>query len=206
MDKIIKACRAYQLKRSALPIILSAVSAIVLFSLGMSADIIFGEELNLIWLFMVLAAIALLFFIHEIWKCVFSRPGKLRVHLGNLPSEERAALCREFLTTTPEHGRYFLSEFMLFFPFEAGIIRYSKIDDVSIFPTSVGISGGGRLIFVKTEKSESPETLADKLLERMPERPETRDDEEKSPVEIEIDAENAENALSSDDSANGDSQ
>lgn len=203
MDKIIKACRAYQLKKRALPIILSAVLTISFFSLGMSADIIFGEELDLMWLFMVLAAIALIFFIREIWKCVFSRPGRLRIHLGNLPSEERAALCREFLTTTPEHGRYFLSEFMLFFPFEAGIIRYSKIDDVSIYPTSVGISGGGRLIFVKTEKSESPETLADKLLERMPARPETCGNEENSSVEIEIDAENV---LSSDDSANGDSQ
>lgn len=208
MDKIIKACRAYQLKKRALPIILSAVLAIVFFSLGMSADMIFGEELSLLVPFMVLAAIALIFLIRDVWKCVFSRPGRLRIHLGNLPSEERAALCREFLTATPEHGRYFLSEFMLFFPFEAGIIRYSKIDDVSVYPTSVGISGGGRLIFIKTEKSENPETLAEKLLERMPERPEICDDEENPPVEIEIDAaaEDVKEFSASDESTNGDSE
>lgn len=207
MDKIIRACRVYQLKKRAVTLAVFAILAIVFFSLGMSADMIFGAELNLLVPFMVLAAIALVFLIRDIWKCVFSRPGRLRIHLGNLPSEERAALCREFLTAIPEHGRYFLSEFMLFFPFEAGIIRYSKIDNVSIYPTSVGISGGGRLIFIKTEKSENPEMLAEKLIERMPERPETCDDEENSMIEIDAVTEDVKEIISiSDDNANGDSQ
>lgn len=171
MDKIIKACRAYLLKSRAVPIIVSAVLAAAFAGLALNANLLFGEELNITWLFIVLGAIALLFLLREVYLNAFARPGRLRVHLSNLPSEDRIRLIEEFSVATPSHGRYFLSEFVLFFPFESGVIRYSMIDEVTPYPNSIGISGGGRLFFLKTEKSENPAELADKIRGRIPEKP-----------------------------------
>lgn len=185
VDKIIKDCRAYLLKSRAVPIAVAAVLTAAFVALALNADIIFGEELNLMWLFLVLGAIALLFLLREAYVNVFVRPGRLRVHLNNLPSEERARVLEEFSHVTPEHGRYFLSDFVIFFPFESGIIRYSKIDEVTAYPNSIGISGGGRLFFLKTEKSENPAELAEKLRCHIPDRSEDDDVE----IDAEIDAE-----------------
>ncbi len=171
INTIIKACRAYLLRSRAVPIIIAAVLTAAFAALALNADLIFGEELNLMWLFLVLGAITLVFLIREIYVNVFSKPGRLRVHLSNLPSEERARVIDEFAVTKPEHGRYFLRDFVVFFPFDSGIIRYSRIDEVSVYPNSIGINGGGRLFFLKTEKSEDPAELAQKLRDRIPDKP-----------------------------------
>lgn len=216
-DKIITACRIYQLKARALPIIISAVCIMLFLSLGLNADAIFGEELTLTVPLIVLAAIALVVLLRELWITLCSRPGRLRIHLGNLSSEERARICEEFATAEANHGRYFLSDFMLFFPFEPGFIRYSMIESVAVYPTSVSITGKGRLIFIRTEKSENPDSLAEKLLERMPYRPETEDaSEDEAVIEAELTtdaADNADNADSTDsepsaenDTSGGDSE
>ncbi len=178
INTIIKACRAYLLRSRAVPIAVSAVLTAAFAALALNADLIFGEELNLMWLFLVLGAITLVFLLREVYVDVFSKPGRLRVHLSNLPSEERARVIDEFAVTKPEHGRYFLRDFVIFFPFDSGIIRYSKIDEVSVYPNSIGISGGGRLFFLKTEKSESPAELAQKLRDRIPDKPEEPEDED----------------------------
>ncbi len=175
INTIIKACRAYLLRSRAVPIAVSAVLTAAFAALGLNADLIFGEELDLMWLFLVLGAITLVFLLREVYVNVFSKPGRLRVHLNNLPSEDRVRVLEEFPHVAPEHGRYFLSEFIIFFPFDSGIIRYSKIDEVSVFPNSIGINGGGRLIFLKTEKSEDPAELAQKLRDRIPDKPEELD-------------------------------
>lgn len=193
----------YQLKARALPIIISAVCVMLFVSLGLNADAIFGEELTLTVPLLVVAGIALVFLLRELWKTLCSRPGRLRIHLGNLPSEERARICEEFSSAIPANGRYFLTEFMLSFPFEPGIIRYSMIESVSVYPTSVEITGKGRLIFIKTEKGENPESLAEELLERMPYRPETDDlaeDEAVIETELSTDAENNEDNVDTADS------
>lgn len=192
VDKIIKDCRAYLLKSRAVPIAVAAVLTAAFVALALNADIIFGEELNLMWLFLVLGAIALLFLLREAYVNVFVRPGRLRVHLNNLPSEERARVLEEFSHVTPEHGRYFLSDFVIFFPFESGIIRYSKIDEVTAYPNSIGISGGGRLFFLKTEKSENPAELAEKLRCRIPDRSEDEDDNMEIDAEAEVSDDNGE--------------
>lgn len=171
INTIIKACRAYLLRSRAVPIIIAAVLTAAFAALALNADLIFGEELNLMWLFLVPGAITLVFLIREIYVNVFSKPGRLRVHLSNLPSEERARVIDEFAVTKPEHGRYFLRDFVVFFPFDSGIIRYSRIDEVSVYPNSIGINGGGRLFFLKTEKSEDPAELAQKLRDRIPDKP-----------------------------------
>ncbi len=186
INTIIKACRAYLLRSRALPLIISAVLAAVFAALAVNASSLFGEELNITWLFIVLGAIALLFFLREIYVNVFSKPGRLRVHLSNLPTEERTRVIDEFAVTKPEHGRYFLRDFVIFFPFDSGIIRYSKIDEVSVYPNSIGISGGGRLFFLKTEKSEDPAELAEKLRDRIPDKPEDEDFEYELPDNKEI--------------------
>ncbi len=178
INTIIKACRAYLLRSRAVPIAVSAVLTAAFAALALNSDLIFGEELNLMWLFLVLGALTLVFLLREVYVDVFSKPGRLRVHLSNLPSEERARVIDEFTVTTPEHGRYFLRDFVIFFPFDSGIIRYSKIDEVSVYPNSIGISGGGRLFFLKTEKSESPAELAQKLRDRIPDKPEEPEDED----------------------------
>ncbi len=200
INTIIKACRAYLLRSRALPIAVSAVLTAAFAALALNSDLIFGEELNLMWLFLVLGALTLVFLLREVYVDVFSKPGRLRVHLSNLPSEERARVIDEFAVTIPEHGRYFLRDFVIFFPFDSGIIRYSKIDEVSVYPNSIGISGGGRLFFLKTEKSESPAELAEKLRDRIPDKPEEPEDEnieDETPdnVEIEVteDEDNSEN-------------
>ncbi len=198
INTIIKACRAYLLRSRAVPLIISAVLTAVFAALALNADLIFGEELNLMWLFLVLGALTLVFLLREVYVDVFSKPGRLRVHLSNLPSEERARVIDEFAVTIPEHGRYFLRDFVIFFPFDSGIIRYSKIDEVSVYPNSIGISGGGRLFFLKTEKSEDPAELAQKLRNRIPDKPEEPEDEnieDETPdnVEIEVTEDNSEN-------------
>lgn len=175
INTIIKACRAYLLKSRAVPITVCAVLSAVFGALALNADKLFGEELNITWLFIVLGVLALVFLIREVYLNAFARPGRLRVHLCNLPSEERARVIDEFAVTKPEHGRYFLSDFVVFFPFDSGIIRYSKIDEVTSYPNSIGISGGGRLFFLKTEKSEDPAELAQKIRDRIPEKPESGD-------------------------------
>ncbi len=199
-DKIIKACRAYLLRSRAVPIAASAVLTAVFAALALNADLIFGEELNLMWLFLVLGALTLVFLLRETYVNVFARPGRLRVHLNNLPSEERARVIDEFAVTRPEHGRYFLSDFVIFFPFESGIIRYSKIDEVSVYPNSIGISGGGRLFFLKTEKSEDPAELAQKLRDRIPDKPEDEDIEDELPDNAEIEIPEDENNGENEDS------
>lgn len=173
INTIIKACRAYLLKSRAVPITISIVLAVGFGVLALNANVIFGEELNITWLFIVLGAIALLLLVCDVYLNAFARPGRLRIHLSNLPSEERARVIDEFAVTKPEHGRYFLRDFIVFFPFDSGIIRYSKIDEVTSYPNSIGISGGGRLIFLKTEKSENPAELAQKIRDRIPEKPES---------------------------------
>ncbi len=198
INTIIKACRAYLLRSRAVPLIISAVLTAAFAALALNADLIFGEELNLMWLFLVLGALTLVFLLREVYVDVFSKPGRLRVHLSNLPSEERAKVIDEFAVTIPEHGRYFLRDFVIFFPFDSGIIRYSKIDEVSVYPNSIGISGGGRLFFLKTEKSEDPAELAQKLRDRIPDKPEEPEDEnieDETPdnVEIEVTEDNSEN-------------
>lgn len=192
INTIIKACRAYLLKTRAVPIAAAAVLTAAFAALALNADIIFGEELNLMWLFLVLGALTLVFLLREVYVNVFSKPGRLRVHLSNLPSEERERVIDEFAVTKPEHGRYFLRDFVIFFPFDSGIIRYSKIDEVSVYPNSIGINGGGRLFFLKTEKSENPAELAQKLRDRIPDKPENEDIEDETPdnEEIEIPEEN----------------
>lgn len=170
MDKIIKACRDYLLKARAVPIVLLVLAVVNFTTLALNADRLFGEELDITWLFVVLDVAAALFLLREVYLNAFARPGRLRVHLGNLPAEDRTRLIEEFSVATPSHGRYFLSEFMLFFPFESGIIRYSMVDEVTPYPNSIGISGGGRLFFLKTEKSENPAELADKIRDRIPEK------------------------------------
>ncbi len=201
LDTIIKACRAYLLRSRAVPIAVSAVLTAVFAALALNADLIFGEELNLMWLFLVLGALTLVFLLREIYVNVFSKPGRLRVHLSNLPSEDRVRVLEEFPHVTPEHGRYFLSEFIIFFPFDSGIIRYAKIDEVSVYPNSIGINGGGRLFFLKTEKSEDPAELAQKLRDRIPdkpEEPESEDFEDELPdnKEIEVTEDNSDNGES----------
>lgn len=188
INTIIKACRAYLLRSRAVPLIISAVLTAVCAALAVNANALFGEELNMAWLFIVLGAIALLFLLREIYVNLFSKPGRLRIHLSNLPSEERARVIDEFAVTTPEHGRYFLRDFVIFFPFDSGIIRYSKIDEVSVYPNSIGISGGGRLFFLKTEKSEDPAELAQKIRDRIPEKSENKDIEDEIPDNEEIEA------------------
>lgn len=177
INTIIKACRAYLLKSRAVPITISIVLAVGFGVLALNANVIFGEELNITWLFIVLGAVALLFLVRDVYLNAFARPGRLRIHLSNLPSEERARVIDEFAVTKPEHGRYFLRDFIVFFPFDSGIIRYSKIDEVTSYPNSIGISGGGRLIFLKTEKSENPAELAQKIRDRIPEKSESEDSE-----------------------------
>ncbi len=200
INTIIKACRAYLLKTRAVPIAVSAVLTAVFAVLALNADLIFGEELNLMWLFIVLGALTLVFFLRDFYVNAFARPGRLRIHLSNLPSEERARVIDEFALTKPEHGRYFLRDFVIFFPFDSGIIRYSKIDEVSVYPNSIGISGGGRLFFLKTEKSESPAELAQKLRDRIPDKPEEPEDEaiedelpDRGEIEVTEDENNGEN-------------
>jgi len=194
INTIIKACRTYLLRSRAVPIATSTVLTAVFAALALNADLIFGEELNLMWLFLVLGLLTLVFLLRELCVNVFSKPGRLRVHLNNLPSEDRVRVLEEFPHVTPEHGRYFLSEFIIFFPFDSGIIRYSKIDEVSVFPNSIGINGGGRLFFLKTEKSEDPADLAEKLRDRIPEKPEDEDIEDEIPdnEKIEIPEDNGE--------------
>ncbi len=199
INTIIKACRAYLLRSRAVPIAVSAVLTAAFAALGLNADLIFGEELDLMWLFLVLGAITLVFLLREVYVNVFSKPGRLRVHLNNLPSEDRVRVLEEFPHVAPEHGRYFLSEFIIFFPFDSGIIRYSKIDEVSVFPNSIGINGGGRLIFLKTEKSEDPAELAQKLRDRIPDKPEELDSED---IEDEI-TDNEEIEVSGDSNGDG---
>ncbi len=201
LDTIIKACRAYLLRSRAVPIAVSAVLTAIFAALALNADLIFGEELNLMWLFLVLGALTLVFLLREIYVNVFSKPGRLRVHLSNLPSEDRVRVLEEFPHVTPEHGRYFLSEFIIFFPFDSGIIRYAKIDEVSVYPNSIGINGGGRLFFLKTEKSEDPAELAQKLRDRIPDKPEepkSEDFEDELPdnKEIEVTEDNSDNGES----------
>ncbi len=199
INTIIKACRAYLLRSRAVPIAVSAVLTAAFAALGLNADLIFGEELDLMWLFLVLGAITLVFLLREVYVNVFSKPGRLRVHLNNLPSEDRVRVLEEFPHVAPEHGRYFLSEFIIFFPFDSGIIRYSKIDEVSVFPNSIGINGGGRLIFLKTEKSEDPAELAQKLRDRIPDKPEELESED---IEDEI-TDNEEIEVSGDSNGDG---
>lgn len=186
VDKIIKACRDYLLKARTVPIVLLVLAVVNFTTLALNADRLFGEELGITWLFVVLDVAAALFLIREVYLNAFARPGRLRIHLNNLPAEDRTRLVEEFAVAIPSHGRYFLSEFMLFFPFESGIIRYSMIDEVSVYTNSIGISGGGRLFFLKTEKSEDPDELAQKIIDRIPEKPDSEDIENIEDIENEL--------------------
>lgn len=173
VNRIIGACRVYLLRSRALRIAASAALTGGFVVLAVNAKRIFGEEPNPTWVFIVAGALALLYLLREIYVFGFAKPGRLRAHLNALPEEDRARVAEEFPVTVPKHGRYFLSELVVFFPFDPGIIRYSMVDEVTVYPKSIGISGGGRQIFLKAEESEDPTELARKFRERIPEKQET---------------------------------
>lgn len=170
VNRIIGACRFYLLRSRALRIAASAVLTGGFVVLAVNAKRIFGEEPDPTWVFIVAGVLALLYLLREIYVFGFAKPGRLRAHLNALPEGDRARIAEEFPKAVPEYGRYFLSEMVVFFPFDPGIIRYSMVDDVTVYPKSIGISGGGRQIFLKAEKAEDPAELARKFRERIPEK------------------------------------
>ncbi len=167
LNRIIGACRGYLLRSRALRIAAGAVLAGGFAALAVNGNRIFGEGKSPTWLFITAGVLALLYLLREIYVYGFAKPGRLRAHLNALPEEDRARVAEEFPVTVPQHGRYFLSELVVFFPFDPGIIRYSMVDEVTVYPKSIGISGGGRQIFLKAEKSENSDELAQKFCERI---------------------------------------
>ncbi len=170
VNRIIGACRGYLLKSRALRIAASAALTGGFTVLAVNAKRIFGAGSDPTWIFIVSGVLALLYLLRDIYVFGFAKPRRLRAHLNALPEEDRARVAEEFPKTVPVHGRYFLSEMVVFFPFDPGIIRYSMVDEVTAYPKSIGISGGGRQIFLRAEKSEDPTELAGKFRERIPEK------------------------------------
>lgn len=171
MKKLLRDFRVYTLKKNIglLVGLLAAIGADVGLWFALSLN---GDEktvmtiMTIRWLFIAVITVCGFLFVYTIATKLISGPNKLKGHIENLPSGDREQLLEEYAKAgAPENGRFFLTKFMLYFTYGGGIMRYSIIDRISVFPKGLWIESVSRSVLLKTAPSEDKAALMNKLIE-----------------------------------------
>lgn len=172
MKKLLRDFRIYTLKKN-IGLLIGLLAAIgadlgVWFALSANGDEATVKAIMTVrWLFIAVITICGFLFVYTIATKLISDPNKLKGHLENLPAGDREQLLDEYeKADAPENGRFFLSKFMLYFTFGGGIMRYSIIDRISIFPKGLWVESVSRSVLLKTASCEDKTELMNKLIER----------------------------------------
>lgn len=172
LKKLLRDFRVYKAKTNALTLVLliAAIGADIgiWFGLSTTASVETVKTLlSLQWLFIAVLIVCGFLFVYRIATQFFVDPNRLKGHLENLPTAEREQLLEEYKTAEMnESGRFFLSKFMLYFCFGGGILRYSIIDRISVFPKGLWLESVSRSVLLRTGKNEDKATLMNALIER----------------------------------------
>lgn len=168
MEKIINACRAYNIRKW-LRVFLAAglPTAVVIGGLWI-LDVTVLKRLVWEWFFIALYVVFAAVIIKTLITAVKSRPGRLERHLYAISEKERGKIFEEFSEAKNENGRYFLSEFLLLFTDGGGIIRYAKIGDVSVIGTAIWLASGNKSVMLKAKTNEEALEVAKKIRDKIP--------------------------------------
>lgn len=169
MNKLINNFRAYNLLQK-LPVMLILVAGAgagaglwILWLNNMGPEGRFGD---LTWLFIALLAICGSLLIRKLVSALYLEPKRLKGHILNLPVNDRDELLSEYQNAAPENGRFFLSRIMLFFTYGGGIIRYSIVDKITVYPKGLWLETANRGVLLRTLRREDKEALANRLIDR----------------------------------------
>ncbi len=172
LKKIISDFRIFALKKNAVKLIVLLLTAAADAGLWFFLSVNASEEtvntlLSIQWLFVSVLTVCGVLFVYTAVTQIIIDPNRLKGHLENLSSDDREQLVSDYNSAgNPENGRFFLSKFMLYFTYGGGIMRYSIIDRISVFPKGLWVESVSRSVLLKTSPKEDKSELMNKLIER----------------------------------------
>ena len=168
MEKIIKACRDYNLKKWLKTFLCAGVPIAVLIGVLWVLDVTVLKKLVWEWFFIALYVVYAAVIVKTLITALKTRPQRLERHLYAISEKERNKVFEEFEQAKDENGRFFLSEFLLLFTDGGGIIRYAKIGEVSVIGTAIWLASGKKAVMLKAKTNEEALDVAKKIQERIP--------------------------------------
>lgn len=177
MEKILKACRAYNLKKWLKIFLCAGVPIAVLIGVLWVLDVTVLKKLVWEWFFIALYVVYAAVIVKTLVTALKTRPQRLERHLYAISEKERNKVFEEFEQAKDENGRFFLSEFLLLFTDGGGIIRYAKIGDVSVIGTAIWLASGKKAVMLKAKTKEEALEVARKIQDRIPDDVVVEDEE-----------------------------
>lgn len=168
MENILKACRAYNLKKWLKIFLCAGVPIAVLIGVLWVLDVTVLKKLVWEWFFIALYVVYAAVIVKTLVTALKTRPQRLERHLYAISGKERNKVFEEFEQAKDENGRFFLSEFLLLFTDGGGIIRYAKIGDVSVIGTAIWLASGKKTVMLKAKTKEEALEVARKIQDRIP--------------------------------------
>ena len=168
MEKIIKACKGYNLKKWLKGFLAAGLPIAVVIGGLWILDVTVLKKLVWEWFFIALYVIFAAVIVKTLITALNTRPKRLERHLYAISEKERNKIFEEFDEANGENGRFFLTDFLLLFTDGGGIIRYAKIGEVSVIGTAIWLASGKKTVMLRAKTKEEALDVAKKIQSRVP--------------------------------------